>query len=141
MLEWFRTNQTAAGWIFVVSAVLFLGTLVLMPVLIARMRPDHYVSRKPRPESWRGRHPVVRLAVRIVKNAIGVVLLLAGILMLVLPGQGVITILAAVSLLEFPGKRRLELRIVRQRPVLRAIQWIRSKAGSPPLILPPEEDE
>ena len=59
-----------------------------------------------------------------------------GLAMLVLPGQGVITILVGITLLNFPGKRRLELRIVRQRPVLLAINWIRARANRPPLVLP-----
>ena len=136
MLEWLRSHQTLMGWIFALSGVMFVGGLVLMPILIARMGPDHFVRRNPPVESWRGRHPAVRLAGVAVKNVVGVVLLLAGLAMLVLPGQGVITILVGISLLNFPGRRKLELRIVRQRPVLLAINWIRTRARRPPLIIP-----
>ena len=65
--------------------------------------------------------------------------MLAGIAMLALPGQGILTILVGITLLNFPGKRRLELRIVRQRRVLRAINWMRAKAKRPPLVLPVKE--
>ena len=120
----------------VVSLVMFFGSLVGMPLLIARMRHDYFVSRTPSPESWTGRHTALRFAILAVKNLLGLVLLLAGLAMLVLPGQGVITILVGISLLDFPGKRRLELKIVRLRHVQRAIDWIRTKAKQPPLIVP-----
>ena len=61
-----------------------------------------------------------------------------GALMLVLPGQGLLTLLAGLMLVEFPAKRRLELWILRRAPVLRVVQWMRSRAGKPPLDLPPE---
>ena len=79
---------------------------------------------------------MLRIASRAIKNLLGAALVLIGIAMLVLPGQGALTILAGVFLLEFPGKRRLELRIVRQRPVHLTINWIRARVGRPPLVLP-----
>ncbi len=63
-------------------------------------------------------------------------LLLAGLAMMVLPGQGIVTVLVALTLLNFPGKRRLELRIIGQRQVYQVVNWIRERAGQPPLILP-----
>jgi hypothetical protein len=115
---------------------MFVGGLVLMPVLLARMRPDHFVDPAPPAGSWRGRHPVIRFSFLAIKNLLGLLLLLAGLAMLVLPGQGIITILVAVSLLNFPGKRRLELALIRQGPVLQAVNWIRARADRPPLVLP-----
>jgi hypothetical protein len=136
MLDWIDSHQTLSGWLAALSATMFVGGLVIMPILLARMRADHFVHPDPPTGSWRKRHPVIRLSVSVIKNGLGVVLLVAGILMLVLPGQGIITILVAISLLSFPGKRRLELLIVRQGPVLKGVNWIRAKAGRPPLILP-----
>jgi hypothetical protein len=57
--------------------------------------------------------------------------------LLLLPGQGILTLLIGISLLDFPGKRQLEKRIARERHVLKAINWIRAKAGRPPLEVPP----
>lgn len=136
MLDWIRSNPALSGWLFGLSATMFVGGLVLMPILLARMRPDHFLQPTPPAESWRGRHPAIRLSILAIKNGLGAVLLLAGLAMLVLPGQGFITILVAISLLNFPGKRKLELRIVRQGPVLQAVNWIRAKAKQPPLVLP-----
>lgn len=136
LLDWFRANGLLSGWLGAVSAVLFVASLVLMPLFVVRMRPDYFIAPLSPPASRPAGHPAVRFAVRGIKNLLGVMLLLMGTAMLILPGQGVITMLVGITLLDFPGKRRLELAIVRQRPVLRAITWIRTKAKRPPLILP-----
>lgn len=136
MIEWFRGHPVITGWMFALSLALFVGSLLGMPILIARMSPDYFVSRRPPPESWRRRHAATRFILLAIKNVLGLLLFAAGIAMLVLPGQGIITIFVGLSLLNFPGKRRLELAIVRRRPVRRAIEWIRQRAKRPPLILP-----
>ena len=72
----------------------------------------------------------------IVKNVLGVVFALAGIAMLVLPGQGIVTILISVVLLDFPKKFAFERWLIRRRLAHRAMNWIRLKAGRPPLQIP-----
>ena len=121
MLEFIRENQALSGWIAAASLLMFVGGLIVMPILVVRMRSDYFLGRKPPPGSWSGRHRVSRIAIFVVKNVVGLILLLLGIAMLVLPGQGIITILVGISLLNFPGKRRLELKIIRQPPVLQAV--------------------
>lgn len=80
-------------------------------------------------------HPVLRLIGLGLKNAVGVLLFLAGVAMIVLPGQGLLTMLIGISLLDFPGKRHLERRLVGQPAVLRTINKLREKFGRPPLIV------
>ena len=136
MSDWFSDRETLLVWMFVLSIVMFVGTLVVLPILIVRMSPDHFLHRKPPPDSWRGSHPAVRWSVLIIKNVVGAALLVAGLVMLVVPGQGILAILVGLSMMNVPGKRRLELWMVRQKPVLRAINWIRAKGHRPPLQLP-----
>lgn len=136
MVDWVAGHPTLVAWAFGLSLFLFVGSLLVIPLMIARLRADYFVSDSPGEESWFGRHPVARFLTLAVKNGLGAVLLAAGIAMLVLPGQGIVTILVALTLLNFPGKRKLELLIVRQRHVRRAIRWIRERARRPPLILP-----
>ena len=124
------------AWIFGLSLVLFAGSLIAIPVLVARMRPNHFVTSDPNEHGWLGRHPAARFTARIIKNALGVALFVAGLVMMVLPGQGIITVLVALSLLDFPGKHALELRLIRQPHINRTVNWIRQKSGSPPLIVP-----
>ena len=87
-----------------------------------------------------GRHPVIRWTGLILKNIIGVLLVLAGIAMLFLPGQGLLTVIIGIMMLNFPGKRALELRLIRLPGVLRAVNALRARAKHPPLQLPPRAE-
>ena len=64
-------------------------------------------------------------------------MLLAGIAMLVLPGQGVLTMLIGISLIDFPGKHTLEARMISQPLVLQTINKVREKFGRSPLVVAP----
>jgi hypothetical protein len=141
VLDWLAAHGATTGMVVGASLVLAIASTALMVFLIARMSPDYFVAPAPPPGSWRYRHPVLRFATRVLKNLLGVVFVLLGLAMLVLPGQGALTILVGVCLLEFPGKRKLELRIMSKRPVHRAINWIRVRVGQPPLVLPHGADE
>lgn len=71
-----------------------------------------------------------------LRNAVGVVLLVLGVIMLVLPGQGMLTIIAALAVMDFPGKRRLERRLMLRPRVFTAINRLRLRAGQPRLLAP-----
>ena len=77
----------------------------------------------------------MRAALLAFRNVIGIVLILAGIAMLVLPGQGVLTILAGLVLLHFPRKHEVMRWIVSRRAVLASANWVRHRAGRPPLVV------
>jgi hypothetical protein len=119
-------------WIFAISVLMFLGALVLVPVIVVRMPADYFSQRRRRspPSSL---NPILRWTCRIATNTVGGLLVLAGIAMLVLPGQGILTILIGLSLMEFPGKYSLERWIVQQGPVLAAINALRQRFGRGPL--------
>jgi len=87
-------------------------------------------------ETLAGHHPAIRWTGLVLKNVVGVLLILAGIAMLVLPGQGLLTIVLGIMMLNFPGKRALELRLIRFPGVLRAINHLRARNQRPPLQLP-----
>jgi len=65
----------------------------------------------------------------------GVVMGVAGLAMLVLPGQGILTMLIGISLIDFPGKRQLERKLIGQPAVLHTINKVREKFGRPPLTV------
>jgi hypothetical protein len=121
----------------IVSAIVFVGTLIAIPFILVRLREDYFDVRVPRP--WmKGRNPILRAAGKVLKNVAGVLFLLAGISMLLLPGQGLLTILIGISLLDFPGKRRLEARIIGQRRIFSAVNSLRAKFGKPAFVLAPK---
>jgi len=135
-LEWVQENQQSLWWVAGSSTALFVGTLLVMPFVVARMPADYFAVNRPPGGTYRQRHPAIGLSVVFLKNVVGAVFVFTGVLMLVLPGPGVITILVGLTLLDFPGKRALELRIAGQRHVLLAINWMRKRADRPPLIVP-----
>jgi hypothetical protein len=129
-----------ANWDFLRSTLFGLGfalaTCVIsaaVAVLIFVRMPATYFSDPPsKPSS--SEHPIIHWIVLILKNLLGVVLIVAGIVMLVAPGQGVLTIVIGLMLLNFPGKRKL-LRAILGRPRIRkAINSLRARFGKPPLI-------
>ena len=112
------------------SIVAFFATLLLLPLLIIFIPADYFVREK----SWfADDHPVIRLTYHLLKNALGVICLLIGIVLLFLPGQGLLMILIAVMLLEFPGKRGLERKLIARPKMLETLNRIRSKVGRAPL--------
>ena len=80
-------------------------------------------------------HPVVRAALLIGKNVFGLVFVLMGLAMLVLPGQGILTIVIGLVLIDFPGKYKLERWIVSRRAVLNSINWLRQRADRGPIVV------
>ncbi len=140
LYEWARSTvhsvPVLAGWVAGLSAIAFIGSLIAVPLLITHMSADYFVRSPGAPGSWARLHPVLRVLLVGTKNLLGTVLVVAGIAMLVLPGQGLLSILIGASLTDFPGKRRLELALIKRAPVLRAVNWIRHRAHRPPLILP-----
>ena len=128
MLDWIRDNEALLWWLGAGSVVAFVASLIVIPALVARMPVDYFMPH------WqpKKRHPVFH----VFKNIVGVLLVLAGIVMLFTPGQGVLSILVGLSAVDFPGKRALELRIVRRPTVLNSINWLRKRTHQPPLQLP-----
>lgn len=120
------------GALLALGVISLVVTALLLPVWVARLPTDHFCPHRVEPERPR---TLPHLALRAAKNTLGVVLVLLGVLMLVLPGQGLLTILIGVFLVELPGKRAVERRIARQ-PVVRAfLDRVRQRHGAMPLIL------
>lgn len=136
--SWVEGHPALVTGLGVASVVTFVGTLLTLPWIVARMPEDYFLPTAHRPW-WTNQHPVLRWTLRVAKNLLGAVFLVAGVAMLVLPGQGILTILIGLGLLEFPGKRALELRLARRRSVKRAIAWLRRRSGRPPLRYPDDE--
>ncbi len=129
-------EPSVLAYLFGLSLVLFIGSLLVIPILIAHMRADYFTNPIAPDGRWFERQPAMKVVILILKNLLGLFLLLAGLAMMVLPGQGIITVLVALTLLNFPGKRRLERRIISQQHVQRGVAWIRMRAGRPRLLMP-----
>jgi hypothetical protein len=141
LYEWLRINDTVLVWLGILSAVMFLSTLLAVPCIVSRIPTDYFI-RAHRPHRYTPISPSHVLWIAI-KNVVGVILFVAGIAMLVLPGQGVLTMLLGITLMNFPGKYELERLIIQQPTILKALNWMRRRANRPDLIvdLPHSTDE
>lgn len=141
--------QPVAGWmlrpavltlLLVGSALLFVLSLIGLPLVLTRMPADFF----SRPERRRldladRKRPPWFVALTVARNVLGGILLVLGVLMLFLPGQGLLAIFASLFLLDFPGKRRLQRWIISRPAVHGPVNALRRRAGRPPLELPSDE--
>lgn len=135
LIGWVAFHPLLTASLAVVSVVGLVGSIIALPFVVAALPEDYFLA--PRPLPFQRAHPVLSLSLRLIKNAIGWCLVLSGLLMLVLPGQGLLTILVGLILSDFPGKSRIERRLAAEPKVLAALNWLRSRARRPPLKAPP----
>lgn len=123
--------------ITIASIIGLIGSVITIPIILIRLPADYFDTRIPR--HWmKDHHPALRIIGLIIKNFVGSVFVLAGFIMLFLPGQGLLTMLIGISLMDFPRKRELEARIVGRPGILKAINAMRHKFNKPSLILAPD---
>ncbi|QDT99962.1 hypothetical protein [Gimesia aquarii] len=124
------------GWLAVASVITFIGTIIMIPILVVRIPVDYFMRKERGSLPWASRHPVVRVILLTGKNLFGFLFIGVGILLLALPGQGLVTIIIGILLIDFPGKFKLERWIISQKPALRSINWLRRRSNCPPLEIP-----
>ena len=115
----------------VLSVAMFIGSLLAIPYFLRRLPPDFPRRGERHSEPGALRSPG-KSALRVLKNLFGVMMLGAGLLALVLPGQGILMIVVAVVLIDFPGKPRLIRWIFRSKKVLDVANRIRQRGGKEP---------
>ena len=123
------------GWEWIAVVIGFSLFSVVTSVLavrwqITRLPADYFAAERP-PRPKRG--PVSWIA----GNAAGLLVLTLGLILLLTPGQGILLILTGVIMLDLKSLRPIERRIVRRKKVLRAMNWVRRRAGKPDLLPPP----
>jgi len=134
--DWGEANATLLWCLFGISIAATLLTPLAATWVIIKLPKEYFVQEKRRRMQSLAKYPALRVLVTIAKNLLGFVLLVAGIIMLVAPGQGLLTIAVSLVLLDFPGKYRLERWVATRPQVWRTIQWMRRRAKRPELERP-----
>lgn len=129
-----HAHKTLLWWLAGSSLFTFVATLVLVPFLLTRLPTDYFVHRKRHRAPWADQHPIVRLLLVVGKNLLGIIFLMAGFLMLFLPGQGLLTIVMGIALLDLPGKYKLERWLIARPAIFKSINWLRQRSGRSPLL-------
>ena len=132
-ISWFSNHPGVLIGLGISSILIFILSILGISWFIAQIPEDYFLSTKRKPSKWQEQKPILRLAVIFGKNIIGLSLIIGGLLMLVLPGQGLLTIVTGLLLVNYPGKYKLEKKLVAIPSIFRALNWIRVKANKPPL--------
>ena len=135
LFGWISDHQQLLVWAGIVSLIVFILSLLALPWLVAQIPEDYFLPKKRQPTQWKQLHPVIRLFALMGNNIIGCGLILAGLVMLFLPGQGILTLVMGLLLVDYPGKFRLERRLVKTPAILNSLNWLRRKAKKPPLVM------
>ena len=133
MIEFVKANWLLFFLIIpVIIIVTTLATLASISLLLISL-PSDYFTRKKRVS--RVKNPILRLFLLILKNVFGAVFLIAGFIMLFVPGPGILSLLVGVILCDFPGKRRVERKIIERPVVLSMTNRIRARYNRPVIVL------
>ena len=119
--------EAYALWLAVFSVVSLVVASLLAGWFIAWLPADYFVHEKRHAAD--GKHWLVRIFLIAVKNAIGLLLIAAGFLMLFTPGQGLLTLLAGLLLTDFPGKYCFERWLVGRKKVMQVLNWLRARSA------------
>ena len=136
LFGWAAGHPVLVAQLVLASLVLAIIYAVGVFFAVIHMSSDYFAHKAPAEATWRRRHPMLRLLFRGLKNVAGGGLVLLGVAMLVLPGQGILTILIGLTFLDFPGKQRLEIWVIQRPSIRHRIDRVRKKAGRERLILP-----
>ncbi len=114
----------------IVSTITFFLSLLIIPLVIQRLDTDFFIHLHEHTKK-EDEHPMTFILLRALRYLLGSVLIVAGLLMLFLPGQGIITTILGISLLDFPGKKMLTDKIVGFHSVQNGLNWVRKKGNKP----------
>lgn len=119
-----------------VSLATFFLSIACIPWLVGLLPTDYFLfaanSSKTCPKSF----TLGRILLLLLRNCLGLCLLLAGVAMLFLPGQGLITIIIGLAVMSFPYKKKLIQALCRSPAIRRSLDWLRGKARKERFIWP-----
>ena len=124
-----RQNSDFLQWLAIISAIIFIVSLLIIPWLISRLPQDFFAKIRSGQPSKNNNSRLYNLILVLLRNIFGLTFLVAGILMLFIPGQGILTIVLGISIMVFPGKRKLVNLLIEQKSVQHGLNWIRHKTG------------
>jgi hypothetical protein len=128
LFERIAAHKPLAISLAVASVLMFVGSLLAVPWIIARAPRDFFTREAP-PASG----SIVR---KVFKNLFGLVLAGAGVAMLFLPGQGVLALIVGIALLDIPGKHALLVKAAKRPSVMRALNYVRKRSKREPFDEP-----
>ncbi len=141
MTHWLAKFWSSLTWeTALLGAGLFLLSFTVSTALVSFALvklPANYFHSSHAREFWEDKNRALRWSGIVLKNLIGLVMIVLGIIMSLpgIPGPGIVTILLGLVMMDIPGKRPFEARLVRRPAVLQSINRLRARFDKPPLVL------
>ena len=136
MITFIHSHETLLLWLTIASIIGFIGSLIGIPWILIQIPSDYFSHKKRKKHLWGSYPPVIRLVLLLMKNILGFIFIISGIIMLLIPGQGIITIIVGIILIDFPYKYKIEQWIISHPAILRSINQLRTKAKQSPIERP-----
>ncbi len=131
LVEIFNVYKNLILWFGSISLFVFLFSLLSIKWLVSLIPEDYFINKKD--SKIKTNNIFIWYIVLIFKNLIGYSLILGGIMMLVLPGQGLFTIIIGLMMSNYPGKYSIEKKFIAIPTILKSINWLRRKSNKPPI--------
>ena len=131
LIEIFNVYKNLILWFGSISLFVFLFSLLSIKWLVSLIPEDYFINKKD--SKIKTGNIFIWYIVLIFKNLIGYSLILGGIMMLVLPGQGLFTIIIGLMMSNYPGKYSIEKKFIAIPTILKSINWLRRKSNKPPI--------
>ena len=131
LIEIFNVYKNLILWFGSISLFVFLFSLLSIKWLVSLIPEDYFINKKD--SKIKTNNIFIWYIVLIFKNLIGYSLILGGIMMLVLPGQGLFTIIIGLMMSNYPGKYSIEKKFIAIPTILKSINWLRRKSSKPPI--------
>ena len=131
LIEIFNVYKNLILWFGSISLFVFLFSLLSIKWLVSLIPEDYFINKKD--SKIKTSNIFIWYIVLIFKNLIGYSLILGGIMMLVLPGQGLFTIIIGLMMSNYPGKYSIEKKFIAIPTNLKSINWLRRKSNKPPI--------
>ena len=131
LIEIFNLYKNLIFWFGSISLFVFIFSLISIKWLVALIPEDYFINKKD--SKIKNNSLVAWYFFLILRNLVGYSLILGGIVMLVLPGQGLFTIIIGLILSKYPGKYYIEKKFIAIPSILKSINWLRKKSNKPPI--------
>jgi len=128
MTEWLASYSSILIGIGGLSILILIFSIIGMGWFISKIPEDYFIHEKRQADNWDKYSSETRVVIIIVKNVVGIVMLVSGLLLLILPGQGLLTMIIGMLLIDYPGKFKLEQKIISIPSVFRGLNWFRAKS-------------
>lgn len=133
MISFIHDHESLLLWSATGSFIVLITSILLIPWIVTKIPSDYFTHPKRQKYLCCHQPKIVRYLFIFFKNILGVILVLGGVILLFLPGQGILTIFLGLIIMDFPYKYKVETWIIKRPFVLKSINRLRKKVKQRPL--------